>query len=290
MTDGARPTSAPSTFESSIRPRAGKVPEALHRIVFGHQTPAGRRFDVFLIFLILLSVLAVLLESVDTIRARWGHELILAEWGFTIVFTAEYLVRLYIVERPRQYARSFFGVVDLLSILPTYLSALIPGANSLLVIRVLRILRVFRVLKLARYLGEANHLVAALVASRRKILVFVFSVLSLVVIFGAVMYVVEGPEQGFTSIPRSMYWAIVTLTTVGYGDISPGTPVGQMIASVIMILGYGIIAVPTGIYTAQLSQTIREDYDQRRCSECARSGHERDSEFCRHCGSVLPEL
>ncbi|MEM9305570.1 MAG: ion transporter, partial [Pseudomonadota bacterium] len=266
-----------TTGETQLLPRKGGTPELLFRVIFGHQTPAGRRFDLVLIILIVCSVVAVLLDSIETINARWGEALLAAEWIFTAVFTIEYFVRLAIVDRPWRYARSFYGIVDLLSVLPTYLSLIFTGANSLLVIRVLRILRVFRILKLVRYLGEANMLVTALKASRRKILVFVISVLSLVVIFGAIMYLVEGPERGFTSIPRSMYWAIVTLTTVGYGDISPVTPLGQAIASVIMILGYGIIAVPTGIYTAELSQELRRDYDRRRCGECGREGHERDA-------------
>lgn len=276
--------------DGELRPREGRLAAVLHRVIFGHQTPAGRAFDVGLIVLILASVVAVMLDSVATIAARWGGVLLIAEWIFTAAFTAEYLVRLAIVDRPGRYARSFFGIVDLLSILPTYLSLLFPAATSLLVIRALRILRVFRVLKLARYLGEANVLVTALLASRRKIFVFISSVLATVLVFGAVLYVVEGPEYGFTSIPVSMYWAIVTLTTVGYGDISPATPLGKLIASLLMVLGFGIIAVPTGIYTAELSQSMRADYDRRRCAECGRTGHERDSEFCRYCGAVLPEI
>ena len=279
MTDETIPGSAVSPALSA---RPGRFTEPLFRVIFGHQTPAGRRFDV-----ILASVLAVMLDSVEALHGSFGRMFLVLEWIFTLAFTIEYLVRLAVVREPGRYARSFFGIVDLLSILPTYLSLILPGANTLLVIRILRILRIFRILKLVRYLGEANLLVRALMSSRRKIFVFIFSILALVVIFGSIMYLIEGPAAGFTSIPRSMYWAIVTLTTVGYGDISPTTPLGQMIAALIMIMGYGIIAVPTGIYTAELSQTLRREYDQRRCPQCGLAGHDSDASFCSGCGVRL---
>src|SRR4028119_2216749 len=222
----------------------------LHEIIFEADTRAGRFFDFTLIWLILLSVATVILESVRHVREQYGELLYVLEWLFTILFTVEYVLRLLSVRRPLRYATSFFGVVDLLAIIPTYLSIFVPGSQYLLVIRILRLLRIFRLLKLAEYITEANTLRRALRASQRKISVFLSVVVLLVVIIGALMYVVEGEEHGFTSIPVSIYWAVVTLTTVGYGDISPRTPFGQMIASFVMIIGYGIIAVPTGIVSA----------------------------------------
>ena len=261
-----------------------------YEVVFESDTRAGRIFDVTLIVAIIASVVVVMVESVASVRARWGPELRMAEWGFTLLFTAEYLARLIVVKRPLRYARSFFGVVDLLSIVPTYVSLLLPGTQYLLALRLLRIMRVFRVLKLAEYLNEAQQLTEALRASRRKILVFIFAVLTLDVVLGSVMYLVEGPENGFTSIPVSVYWTIVTLTTVGYGDISPQTGLGQAIASVVMIIGYGIIAVPTGIVTAELSRAgarTSEDVSGQTCPHCAAEGHTRDAIFCRRCGERL---
>ncbi len=241
-----------------------------YEIIFESDTPPGKAFDVLLIFAIVGSVIAVMAESVADIRAFYGDELYIIEWVFTVLFTVEYVVRLAVVPRPARYATSFFGVVDLLAIVPTYVSLFLPGAHFLLVIRLLRILRVFRVLKLAHYLAEADVLAEALHASRRKIFVFIFTVLTLVTIMGSLMYLVEGAKNGFSSIPRSIYWAIVTLTTVGYGDISPQTNVGQLLASVIMILGFGIIAVPTGIVTVELSRADRK-------------------QACPHCGKHLDE-
>jgi voltage-gated potassium channel len=258
-----------------------------HEIIFEADTKAGKAFDVTLMATICLSVLAVVLESVVSLRARYGEWLRAAEWAFTILFTLEYALRLICVSRPLRYARSFFGLVDLLAIVPTYVSALIPGAQALAVIRALRILRVFRVLKLASYVSEAEELMRALQASRRKIAVFLFTVGSLVVIFGAVMYLVEGPETGFTSIPIGIYWAIVTLTTVGYGDISPQTPLGQAIASCIMVLGYGIIAVPTGIVTAELARGVIGPVSTQACRACGIGGHSPAAAFCMHCGAHL---
>jgi len=260
----------------------------VHEIIFETTTPAGKLFDVGLILVILASIVVVMLESVESIAAEYGPALVAAEWGFTAVFTVEYGLRLLCVGRPARYARSFFGIVDLLAILPSYLSVLVPGTQALIVIRTLRILRVFRVLKLSTYVRESETMVRALVASRHKIQVFVAAVLMLVVIFGALMYLIEGPENGFTSIPRGMYWAIVTLTTVGYGDIAPQTPLGQGISALIMVLGYGIIAVPTGIVSAQFVRAEREArVSGRACPSCGAGGHEADASFCRLCGSSM---
>ncbi len=223
----------------------------LHEVVFEADTPAGKAFDIALLVLILGSILVVVLESVPAVRARHGRTFWAAEWVFTILFTVEYLLRLVSVRRPGRYVRSFFGIVDLLAVLPTYLSLLLPGAQALLVVRALRLLRVFRILKLGEFLGEAQMLAQALKASVRKIAVFLQAVLVMVLIIGSLMYLIETPESGFTSIPQSIYWAIVTLTTVGYGDIAPQTVLGKILASLVMILGYGLIAVPTGIVTVE---------------------------------------
>ncbi|ARA94212.1 MAG: ion transporter [Bacteroidetes bacterium] len=259
----------------------------LHEVIFEADTPAGKTFDVALIITILASVGAVMLESIASFRAAHGVALRYAEWGFTLLFTLEYLLRLWTVGRPLRYATSFFGIVDLLAILPTYLSILLPGAQYFLVIRLLRVLRVFRVLKLAQYLIEADELRRALRASRRKIIVFLVAVLTLNVILGSLMYLVEGAENGFTSIPRSIYWSIVTLTTVGYGDISPRTNLGQALASFIMIIGYAIIAVPTGIVTAEMTWTRRRPVSTQVCPQCAAEGHDPDAVFCKRCGARL---
>ena len=221
-------------------------------------------------------------------RSQYGLWLRWAEWGFTLLFTVEYIARLACVRSPARYALSFFGLVDLAAILPTYLSLLLPGAQTLLVIRVLRLLRVFRVLKLARFLSEANVLAAALRSSRHKVTVFLGTVLCLVLIMGSAMYLIEGPASGFTSIPRSMYWAIVTMTTVGYGDIAPSSIAGQVLAAAVMILGYAIIAVPTGIVSAELVQSVRRPVTTRVCSECLSEGHELTAAYCKDCGAALP--
>ena len=261
--------------------------ERVFAVIFGVETRAGRAFDVVLLWSILLSVAAVMLESVAEIRAAWGVELRVLEWVFTGLFTVEYALRLIAVRAPRRYATSFFGIVDLLAILPTYLSLLVPGAHSLLVIRALRLLRVFRVLKLARYSGESRQLVSALRASRAKITVFLGAVLSLSLVLGTVVYWIEGPERGFTSIPRAMYWAIVTMTTVGYGDIAPQTVAGQAIAAAVMILGYAIIAVPTGIVSAELSYQRHEVLNALICPECGSGSHRHDAAHCYACGGQL---
>ncbi len=265
----------------------GKLRARLHEIIFEADTPEGRLFDLMLLVAILASVAVVLLESVATVRARVGPTLRALEWGFTILFTIEYLLRLASVSRPLQYARSVFGLIDLLAILPTYLSLLMPGAQSLLVVRLLRLLRVFRVLKLAEYLRESRTLVTALRASRRKIAVFLLTVVTIVVVVGTLMYVIEGERHGFTSIPIGIYWAVVTLTTVGYGDLAPATTVGRMLAVVLMLTGYGILAVPTGIVTVELTRASAQPVSTQACPSCGVGGHEHDAVYCRRCGSKL---
>jgi len=256
-------------------------------VIFEADTPAGKLFDVVLMINVVASVTVVMLLSVESISVKYNGLLIAFEWGFTVLFTIEYVLRLACVNRPLRYAFSFFGVVDLLAILPTYLSLLMKASRSLAVIRLLRVLRVFRVLKFGRCLGEANMLLNALMASRRKIFVFMFTVLTLVVIIGSLIYVIEGQENGFTSIPRSVYWAIVTLTTVGYGDISPQTPLGQLLASFVMIMGYAIIAVPTGIITVEMAKYENNNITSQVCPECTQEGHDHDAQYCKFCGARL---
>ncbi|SHE70309.1 voltage-gated potassium channel [Microbulbifer donghaiensis] len=262
----------------------------LNEVIFGTDTPAGKNFDVFLIWAILISVGLVLLVSVEGVAGRYGEVLFLLEWIFTGLFTVEYLLRIYCAVNRRSYIFSFYGIVDLLAILPSYLALLYTGASYLLVIRLLRVLRIFRVLKLVRYLRDANVLLRSLGLARRKILVFYASVLVLCVIFGAFMFLVEGPKHGFSSIPKSVYWAIVTITTVGYGDISPETPLGQAIAAMTMLIGYSIIAVPTGIVTAELASELGREKALHRCDNCSRAGHDKDAEYCKFCGYKLAEL
>jgi voltage-gated potassium channel len=259
----------------------------LHDIVFENDTPAGKAFDIALLVSILLSVLTVLLESVASIRQTYGGVLRVVEWTFTVLFTAEYILRLACISRPARYAFSFFGLVDLLAIVPTYMSLVLPGTQTLLVIRALRLLRVFRVLKMGHYIGAARSLGAALRASRQKITVFLTSVLTIVIIVGALMYLIEGEANGFTSIPASIYWAIVTMTTVGYGDIAPKTVLGQLLASALMITGYAVIAVPTGIITVELAQATRQGMISTACSGCGRQGHDSDARHCKYCGALL---
>lgn len=261
--------------------------EKLREIIFEAETPAGRIFDVTLLWAIALSVGIVMLESVESIREDHGPALRAAEWFFTALFTVEYVLRLYVVPRRLAYARSFFGIVDVLAVLPTYVSLLVPGSQSLITIRALRLLRVFRVLKLAHYLGEANVLSTALRASQRKVTVFLGTVLVLVVILGSAMYLIEGSESGFSSIPRSVYWAVVTLTTVGYGDITPVTVPGQFLASIVMIMGYAIIAVPTGIVTAEIVEAKKPPLTTRVCMSCLSEGHLLAAQYCRDCGELL---
>ena len=272
-------------------PAARPAPRApwrarLHEVIFESDTAAGRVFDVGLLVAILVSLVAVILESVADIRHEHGETLRAVEWTITIAFTIEYALRLLAVDRPGRYARSFFGLVDLLAIVPTYLALLLPEAQSLMVIRAIRLVRVFRILKLAHFLGEAQQLAQALRASGRKIAVFLGAIVTAVVIMGAVMYLVEGEANGFTSIPTSMYWAVVTMTTVGYGDIAPKTPLGQLLAAVLMILGYGIIAVPTGIVSVELAKTGHVVSAQA-CPACSAEGHDFDATHCKYCGAHL---
>jgi len=261
--------------------------DSLHEIIFEADTPAGKAFDILLLILILLSTLAVILESVATVRNAIGPLLRILEWAITLIFTVEYILRLIAVRQPLGYARSFFGIVDLLAILPTWLSLFFAGTHSLAVIRALRLLRVFRILKLAHFLREARLLRSAIRASLGKIIVFLGTISTLVIIIGALMYLIEGEENGFTSIPQSIYWAIVTMTTVGYGDIAPATVPGKMLASLVMIVGYGIIAVPTGIVTAELVRPIKTQVSTQACPSCSAEGHDPDAEFCKYCGDPL---
>jgi len=274
-------------MNSSEGPKHWK--ERLYEIIFEADTPAGKAFDITLMICIVSSVIVVILESVQEIKILYGKAIVIIEWVFTIVFTIEYIARVYVLANKKKYIFSFFGIIDLLSVLPTYLGLFMTGgAHSLIVIRSLRLLRIFRVLKLARFVGESQNLMLALKASRFKIIVFLFTVLTSIVISGTMMYLIEGPENGFTSIPRSIYWAIVTMTTVGYGDIAPQTEVGQALASVIMILGYGIIAVPTGIVSSEMIQLKqKEKLSTQVCQHCLKEGHDSDAEFCKYCGNKL---
>lgn len=270
----------------------------LHDILFEADNGAATAFDVCLILAILASVLVVMLDSVETIVERHHQLLLVLEWVFTILFTIEYAVRLAAVQSKRRYALSFFGIVDLFAIIPTYLSVLLPGAQFLVIIRVLRVLRVFRVLKLVRYLGEARTLGRALAASRYRIAVFLITVLTLVVVLGSFMYLIEGSDAGFTSIPESVYWAVVTVTTVGFGDITPDTPLGQFLASLLMLMGYGLIAVPTGIVSVELAQAAHAAGRTKAalgvrilvCSACHSGGHDEDARFCKKCAGTVVEV
>ncbi len=259
----------------------------VHRIIFGTDTREGRLFDIALLWAVALSVLVAIADSVMEPGGTMHIVFLVLEWLFTLLFTAEYALRLWSSPQPLRYARSFFGVVDLLATLPTYLGLFYAGANTLLVIRVVRMLRIFRVLKLFAYWNEANMLLRSLYASRRKITVFLLTVFVTANVFGVLLYVVEGPEHGFTSIPKAVYWAIITITTVGYGDVVPQTALGQAIAALVMLVGYSVIAVPTGIFTSEILMELQRQRSDRHCPGCAASGHESDAEFCRHCGHVL---
>jgi voltage-gated potassium channel len=258
----------------------------LHEVIFESDTRGGRAFDIALLVAILVSVLAVMLESVAAIRRQWATALEVVEWTITVAFTIEYVLRLVAVDRPWRYATSFLGLVDFLAVVPTYVGILVPEAQSLIVIRTIRLLRVFRIFKLAPFLGEAEQLRRAMRASSRKITVFLGVIITIMVMMGTVMYVVEGEAHGFTSIPVSMYWAVVTMTTVGYGDIAPKTPLGQFLAALLMILGYAIIAVPTGIVSAELARTSRP-VSRQACPGCGAEGHEIDAVHCKYCGASL---
>jgi voltage-gated potassium channel len=286
-------------YVSQVPESYGKPPPGLRRrmydIIFEADTPAGRRFDIALVFAILLSILVVVLDSVPGLHQEYSDAMNTAEWAFTVLFTVEYIARLVCVQRPWRYAGGFFGVIDLLSVLPTYLSLLVPGTELLLDIRILRLLRVFRIFKLTLYIEEYTRLGEALAASRRKIMVFLSVVLMAILILGTVMYVVEGPKNGYTSIPVAMYWATVTMTTVGYGDITPHTHLGKAIASFMMLLGWGILAVPTGIVTAEISANRNDRRrgrlrvpETRQCGACGSDGHMADARFCKDCGEALP--
>ncbi|WP_407315905.1 ion transporter [Pseudomonas sp. nanlin1] len=261
--------------------------ERLYVIIFQSDTDAGRRFDKMLLLIIMASLLVVIIDSVESIHRDYAGLFAWIEWGFTLVFALEYLLRLYCSPKPLRYAFSFYGLIDLLAIVPGILAIYYSDAQYLMIVRVLRMLRIFRVLKLNRYLKQANYLLSALRGSRQKIIVFLLSVSTLVTVFGTLMYVVEGPEHGFTSIPKGIYWAIVTLTTVGFGDIVPKTPLGQVLSSMVMITGYSIIAVPTGIFTAELANAMRGEQQKHPCPECRKDNHEAAAAFCSRCGSAL---
>ena len=263
--------------------------EDLHELIFEADTLTGKVFDIALIICIILSVLGVMLSSIDSFNQQYGQWLDYFEWIFTILFSIEYVLRIMCVRKPWLYMKSFFGIVDLLSILPSYIALFFTGAQTMMVIRALRVLRIFRIFKLGEYLGEAHALIRAMRASSTKILVFLYTVLIAVIIFGSAMYIVEGGENGFSSIPKSIYWAIVTITTVGYGDIAPHTPLGQALASAVMIMGYAIIAVPTGIYTTELARQYRHDITNSACQSCGKEGHASDADFCKYCGNPLEE-
>jgi voltage-gated potassium channel len=257
-------------------------------IIFGHEDAAGRRFDVLLIIAILASIAVAVFDTVAQIHVRYATLFYGLEWFFTVAFTLEYAMRIAVVDRPWRYMRSFFGIVDVLAVLPTWLSLFAAGSQYLLVVRALRILRIFRILKLTRYVGEADLLWLTLIRARRKVLIFFSTILTLVLIFGALMYLIEGPEDGFTSIPTSMYWAIVTMTTVGFGDITPKTTLGKLLTSLIILIGYSIIAVPTGIFTAELAAGMRARRKYIPCTHCGQADHEGDAQYCRICGTALP--
>ncbi len=260
----------------------------LYEIIFEADTIAGKAFDVTLLWVIITSIVVVMLESVSSIQARYGNTLRLLEWIFTILFTIEYVARTIAVRRPQSYIFSFLGIIDLLALVPSYMGLFFTGTHYLLAIRIVRLLRVFRIFKLSRFLGEAEVLKTALRSSRHKITVFLVTVLTIVIITGTLMYLIEGPENGFTSIPVSIYWSIVTLTTVGYGDIAPKTVLGQAVASFIMIIGYGIIAVPTGIVTSELTKIKhKENTTTQTCPNCLAQGHDPDAAYCKHCGTHL---
>lgn len=262
----------------------------LHEIIYEADTPMGRLFDIVLLILILLSVVIVMLESVRSIDLEYHRLFYIIEWIITIFFTIEYIARIITVKKPRHYIFSFYGIIDFLSTIPLYLSFILVGSNYLLTVRALRLLRVFRILKITRYIGEGNKLKKALIESRAKIFIFIFAVLIVAIIAGTLMYLIEGEESGFKSIPVSVYWCIVTLTTVGFGDIAPVTPAGQFLATIIMILGYGVIAVPTGIVSAQYLRKAGDDYvhvNTQSCRNCGAQRHRDDAKFCHKCGDEL---
>jgi len=274
---------------SLLKPGESPLAAVLHEIIFEADTKAGKAFDVALLVAIILSVIAVMLESVGSVANDWGKLLRAVEWTFTILFTFEYALRLYCVRRPWSYAFSFFGMVDLLSIVPTYLSFLVTGTQSLLVIRTLRLVRVFRIFKLHQYVNESRALLVALHATRKKVAVFVLVVATMVMILGSAMYLLEGglTNSKFTSIPKSVYWAVVTMTTVGYGDIAPQTPWGQGLATIAMMLGYSFIIVPTGVFSVEILMAHKQQVSTQACPNCSRDGHDHDAIHCKFCGARL---
>lgn len=264
----------------------------IHEVIYGTHTPAGKLFDILLLIVIIYSIVIVMLESLPSYDSKYHSFFNISEWVVTIVFTIEYILRIISIRRPHRYIFSFFGIIDLLSTIPKYLSFFVIGSQYIAAFRALRLLRVFRILKLVRFVGESNNLIRALKASRAKIFVFVFFIIVISVLLGTIMYLVEGPQHGFNSIPHSVYWTIVTLTTVGYGDISPQTGIGQVIASLIMIIGYGIIAVPTGIVSAEYATAKKKEQqidEGRSCPNCGTEIHRNDAHYCRKCGEKLQE-
>ena len=259
----------------------------IHEVIFEADTSAGKNFDIALIVCIILSVMVVMLDSIASIQVKHESMLKALEWTFTILFSIEYILRLYSIGRPMRYALSFYGIVDLLAVIPTYLSLIVGGGQYFAVIRILRLLRVFRVLKIVQYLNEMEELLRALRASRRKILVFLFAVMLIAVIAGSLMYVIEGTENNYTSIPKGIYWAVVTMTTVGYGDLSPSTPLGQLLATLLMVMGYGIIAVPTGIITVEMARSRESNPVLQSCPECSVESFDPEAVYCNRCGTKL---
>ena len=261
--------------------------ERLHQVIYESNTPAGKAFDISLLVLIVASIIVVMLDSVQS-YSRYSNLFNILEWTFTIIFTIEFILRLICIQKPLKYATSFLGIIDMLAIIPSYMTIFLPGANSLLVLRALRLLRIFRIFKLSHFLTEMQFLKAAIKSNLKKISIFMLVVLSIVIILGSVMYLVEGAENGFNNIPESVYWAIVTLTTVGYGDISPVTPMGKFIASIMMFIGYGIIAVPTGIITTEMAIAERKrKHSHETCPGCGLEGHDEDARFCKRCGTKI---
>ena len=273
-----------------LTPGAEGLRARLFHIIFESDTPGAKAFDIALIVAILLSVAVILLGSVEIYAERYGHIFFYIEWAFTLLFSLELLVRLYCLERPTVYLKSFYGVVDVIAIIPTWLVLLVPGAHALVMVRILRVLRIFRILRLMEFVGEGRLLLDALKRSLRQILLFFSSILMVVTLFAALMYTIESPESGFTSIPMSIYWAIVSITTVGYGDIVPATSLGKAITVILMLIGYSIIAVPTGVFSAQVIRSIREDrYSEEACPGCGHDRHEKRARYCLRCGTWLDE-
>ncbi len=266
-----------------------KLRKKLFEIIFEADTLAGKTFDISLLIIILISTVIVILESVNSFNQLMYNEFRIIEWVVTILFSIEYLLRIYSLKKPSGYIFSFYGIVDLLAILPSYLGLFFVGTHSLLVIRALRLLRIFRIFKISRYIDEGKFLIKAIYASRIKISVFLFALMTLILIIGTLMYLIEGENYGFTSIPKSIYWAIVTMTTVGYGDITPHTALGQFLSGIVMILGYSIIAVPTGIVGVELANTIRKAQNTQVCPNCSKEGHDSDAIYCKYCGTMLNE-